>query len=197
MTDPHFNLADLLKSEANDPTKALDDEVVQAPNESGPIYYPGEQVPNESGPIYYDPANDPANNPTDSDPYVHGVDGPPPFVYDPANDPADDPAGADPILADPVESPHGADTPIEPGDIDWGASADEPNEPNETEQPDQPVRIDPVDLHEDDGEVSIQPVDAAPVEHVFIEADPEQEPGPEMSIQPVESEPVVEADEVP
>ena len=187
MTNPRFDLGDLLEAMNVDLTKALDDEATD------------EHVPNESGPIYYDPANDPANQePTDgpdvSEPYVPGRDGPPPFVYDPAYDehaedgsmpvtidPVEQPYGEDtpidgdaPVTIDPVEESHGEDTPIEPGDIDWGAG-----------ESDQPFRADVIEP-EDDGEMTIQPVEETPAEDVYIEPDPQAEPGPVMTIQPAE-----------
>jgi hypothetical protein len=197
MTNPRFDLGDILEAMNVDLTRALDDEATD------------EHVPNESGPIYYDPANDPENQeptdpePTDSEPYVPGRDGPPPFVYDPAYDeetqdgsvpfsidPVEQPHGEDtpingdmpiegdmPVTIDPVEQPHGEDTPIEPGDIDWGAG-----------ESDAPFRADVIDT-EDDGEMQIQPVEEeAPAEDTYIEPDPEAEPGPVMTIQPAETD---------
>ena len=92
-----------------------------------------------------------------------------PIVYDPENDP-----NYEPDAPGPVESPSGGeDIPI--GGC-WGTGHQHETDPGE-------------------GEVSIQPVEEAPAEDVYIEPDPEQEPGPEMSIQPVEEAPaIVEAD---
>jgi hypothetical protein len=167
MTNPPDYLTDLLN--AVDLTNALDDEIVWVdPIESRA----GDDVPNESGPIVYYPENDPNYDPN-YDPHQPGPELPNesgPIFYDP-NFPDYQPSHGD----DPAGSPHGGDVVI---DGCWGSGSTHETDPGE-------------------GEVSIQPVEETPIEDVYLEPDPEQEPGPVMSIQPVEETPVTfETDDV-
>ncbi len=131
--------------------------------------------------VRVDPVESPSGEdvPNESGPIVYYPEDDP--NYDP-NDPIGDvpnesgPIFYDPNESGPVESPPGEDVPI---DLDcWGTGG--------------PREVDP-----DEGVVHGRPVDVTPAEDVYIEPEPEQEPGPEMSIQPVEEAPaVVEADDV-
>jgi hypothetical protein len=178
MTNPRDYLAELVTDV--DLAKVLDDGIVQidpvdskhdadVPNESGPIvYYPEDDPnyhPNESGPIFYDPEH-------------------------PDYGPNSDYSWGDGASHHPHHPHHGhgsghhhRDAPADPpGDdvIDgrWGSGSTRETNPAE-------------------GEVTIMPVEEAPAESVDITPTPEPEPEPEMSIMPVEEAPVTfEADYV-
>jgi hypothetical protein len=157
MTNPDFTLADLLRTARE--IDMLDDPIVRIDDPVDP--YPGEDIPIENDPIIR--IDDPI------DPHPGDI----PFGEDPGY------SEDDPIIRidDPIDPQPGEDIPIghHPDDV-WG---DDPAEfgggpvhgggPVESE----PEGFDPP---LDEGEVHGQPVEEAPVEHVFIEPDPTLDP---------------------